>query len=67
MNKQEAKDQIFLLAFEALSKREQESVIENLLNNSLFKEELLDIVTIQQRKEEPSRSFRQYLLEKQKS
>ncbi len=62
----EATSNVFLTAFRALPKKQKEAVVEKLLNDKEFREDLVDIVLIEQRKKEPSRSLAEYLLEKRK-
>jgi hypothetical protein len=47
--------------FRSLKKNEREAVIERLLQDRQFREDLLDIATIQQRRSEPGRPLREYL------
>jgi hypothetical protein len=49
--------EVFLTAFLALPKAEQQAFIAKLLMQDEFIEDLLDIVTIEQRRSEPSRSL----------
>jgi len=60
-NKVEATAEVFITAFNALSQKEKHSIIEKLLRDKNFKEDLIDIVTIEQRKREPSISIEDYL------
>ncbi len=57
----EATAEAFWTAFRALSKEEREAVIERLLKDRDFMEDLIDIVTLEQRQNEPSRSLDEYL------
>ncbi|MGQ9625914.1 MAG: hypothetical protein ACUVV0_03300 [Anaerolineae bacterium] len=52
----EATAEAFWNAFRALSKKEREAVVERLLQDKEFREELIDMVILEGRKEEPSRS-----------
>ena len=47
--------------FRTLKKSEREAVIERLLQDRQFREDLLDIATIEQRRAEPGRPLREYL------
>ena len=47
--------------FRTLKKSEREAVIERLLQDRQFREDLLDIATIEQRRVEPGRPLREYL------
>jgi len=59
--------EVFLTAFRAMSKKERDAVIDRLLADKEFMEDLVDISIIKQRKHEPSRSLDDYLAEKGKS
>lgn len=61
MNTTEATASVFWTAFRSLSKKEREAVIEKLLNDREFREDLIDIVILEQRQNEPSRSLNEYL------
>ncbi len=54
MTKTEATSEIFWRAFRSLSKKARAGVIERMLHDSEFKEDLIDIVTIEQRVGEES-------------
>lgn len=58
--------EVFLTAFLALPKAEQQAFIAKLLTQDEFIEDLLDIVTIEQRRSEPSRSLDDYLADRAK-
>ena len=47
--------------FRSLKKNEREAVIERLLQDRHFREDLLDIATIEQRRGGPGRPLREYL------
>jgi hypothetical protein len=47
--------------FRSLKKGEREAVIERLLQDRQFREDLLDIATVEQRRSEPGRPLREYL------
>jgi len=55
----------FWMAFQALSMPEQRAVIERLLQDGDFREDLMDIALIEKRRDEPSRPLREYLAERQ--
>jgi uncharacterized protein YbaA (DUF1428 family) len=61
MSKVESKAEVFLWALQSLSKAEKEAVISRLLEDPELREDILDIALIEQRKDEPSRPFRDYL------
>jgi len=64
MNTNEAKAEGFWLAFKSLSKRDQQAIVERLLIEKDFMEDLIDICTIEQRRDEPSRPLDDYLAER---
>lgn len=64
MTTAEATSEVFWTAFRALPKKQREAVVERLLKDKEFMEDLIDIVIIEQRKKEPSRSLDEYLTEK---
>ncbi len=66
MNVIKAKADVFWMAFKGLPKKERQSVIERLLTDKEFMEDLIDIATIELRREEPSRPLENYLAEKEK-
>lgn len=61
MNTNEATAEIFWLAFKSLSKSDQHAIVERLLVEKDFREDLLDISTIEQRRDEPSIPLDDYL------
>lgn len=63
---EEAKAEVFWLAFKGLPRRERQLVVQKLLQDQEFVEDLLDIAVIEQRRSEPSRPLEEYLAEKQK-
>jgi hypothetical protein len=66
MTTAEATSEIFWTAFRALPKKQREAVIEKLLKDKEFMEDLIDIVIIEQRRKEPSRSLDEYLAERKR-
>ena len=64
MNKIESRAEIFLMAWQALSKAERKTVVNRLLEDPKMREDILDLALIRQRQGEPSRPFREYLAEK---
>ena len=56
----------FLTAFHALTKKEKKCVVDKLLKDKEFVEDLTDIVIFDQRKNEPSRSIDEYIANKKK-
>jgi hypothetical protein len=61
MTTTEATAEVFWTAFRALSKEEREAVVERLLRDKEFMEDLIDMVILEQRQNEPSRSLDEYL------
>jgi hypothetical protein len=57
----EATAQIFWTAFCAMPKKEREAIIEKLLAETEFMEDLFDSVILKQRENEPSRPLEEYL------
>ncbi len=66
MNVVEAKAEIFWTAFNSLSKKEKEAVIKKILGDKNLLEDLIDILIIEKRKKEPSRTLEEYLTDKGK-
>ena len=64
MSVKEAKAEVFWMAFSTLPRRERQSVIERLLKSTEFRQDLIDIAILEQRREEPSRPLEDYLAEK---
>jgi len=60
---EEAKAEVFWLAFKGLPKKEQQLVVQKLLQDKEFLEDLLDIALIESRRSEPSRPLEEYLTE----
>jgi hypothetical protein len=56
----------FRTAFRALPKKQRTAVIEKLLKDKEFVEDLTDIVIMEQRRNEPSRSLDEYLADKKR-
>ena len=63
---EEAKAEVFWLAFKGLPKKEQHRIVEKLLQDRGFVEDLLDIAIIEQRRSEPSRSLEEYLADQER-
>jgi len=62
---EEAQAEVFWLAFKGLPKKERQRVVEKLLQDREFVEDLLDIAVIEQRQSEPSRALEEYLAERE--
>jgi len=67
LTKSEATAEVFLTAFHALSKKEREKVILGITRDKKMREDLIDLATIQARKKEPARPFREYLQNRNKN
>ena len=59
----EAKAEVFWLAFKGLPKKEQQLVVQKLLQDREFIEDLMDIALIEHRRSEPARPLEEYLAE----
>lgn len=66
MTTTEATANIFWTAFRALPKKERETIVEKLLHDKEFMEDLIDTVILEQRKHEPSRPLKEYLADKRR-
>jgi phytoene/squalene synthetase len=66
MSTAEATAEVFWTAFRALPKREREALIEKLLHNREFLEDVMDLVILEQRRKEPSRPLEEYLSDRRK-
>ena len=66
MTSVEAMSEVFLAAFRTLPKKQKEAILEKLLKDKEFMEDLIDIVIIEQRRKEPSRSLDDYLADRKR-
>lgn len=66
MSVSEARTEVFWMAFKGLPKKDRQSIVERLLKDNEFIEDLIDIVIFEQRRKEPSRPLIDYLAEKRK-
>ena len=66
MTNAEATSEVFLTAFRALPKKAREAVVEKMLSDKEFMEDLLDTVIIEQRRKEPSPDLDEYLADRRK-
>jgi hypothetical protein len=66
MDTVEATSEVFLTAFRALPKKAREAVVEKMLRDEEFLEDLVDTVIIEQRRKEPSRNLDEYLTHRRK-
>jgi hypothetical protein len=62
----EAKAEVFWLAFKGLPRKEQHLIVQKLLQDRDFVEDLLDIAIIEQRRSETARPLEEYLADQQK-
>ena len=60
----EATIEAFWTAFRALSKKDRAVIMERLLADSEFREDLIDLAILKQRAKEPSRSIEEYLAQR---
>lgn len=66
MTTAEATSEVFWTAFKALSKKERNAIVEKMLSDKEFLEDLIDIVIIEERRKEPSRSLDEYLADRKR-
>lgn len=64
MNVTEAKAEVFWLAFKSMPKKDQHTIVERLLMDKEFRQDLIDISIIEQRRAESSRPLADYLAER---
>lgn len=57
---------VFLTAFRALPRKERETIVEGLLRDREFMEDLFDTVILEQRRKEPSRPLDEILADSRK-
>jgi hypothetical protein len=57
----EATSEVFMTAFRALPKKAREAVVDKMLSDKVFLEDLVDAAIIEQRRKEPSRTLEKYL------
>ena len=61
MTKVEATAEVFLTALKALPKRERDAVLVRIAQDKALARDLLDLSTVERRRKEHSRPFRDYL------
>jgi hypothetical protein len=66
MTNVEATSEVFLTAFRALPKKAREAVVEKMLSDKEFLEDVIDTVIIEQRRREPSRNLDDYIADRRK-
>ncbi len=57
--------EVFLTALRALPKADRERILRGLVKDRTLRRDLMDLATIEERRKEPSRPFRDYLKERQ--
>jgi len=65
MGKTEAVAEVFLIAIRSLPKAERDRVLRGLVKDRNLRRDLIDLATIEERRDEPSRPCRDYLKERQ--
>ncbi len=66
MTSTQATAEVFWTAFRSLKKKDRGAVVERLIGDKDFMEDLFDLVILEQRKREPSRSLEEYLADRKK-
>ncbi|NLF08402.1 MAG: hypothetical protein GX594_10540 [Pirellulaceae bacterium] len=61
----EATAEVFLTALRALPKEERQAVLSRIVDNEEWYEDLKDLAVFTQRRDEPSRSFRDFLKQRE--
>ena len=62
----DATSEVFMTAFRALPKKAREAVLDKMLRDKEFREDLMDAAIIEQRRKEPSRPLGEYLSDRRK-
>jgi hypothetical protein len=62
----DATSEVFMTAFRALPRKAREAVVDKMLNDKEFREDLMDAAIIDQRRKEPSRLLEEYLSDRRK-
>ena len=62
--KSKATAEVFFTAFQALAKEERDEVLVRIAGDRSLRRDLLDLATIAERQQEPSRPFHDYLGER---
>ena len=63
MTTSQATAEVFVTALRALSKKERQAVLALITDDEDLREDLLDLAVLSQRRDEPARSFREFLTE----
>lgn len=61
MTKAQATAEVFWTAFRSLPQREQQAILQRIVEDDSTRRDLQDLATIELRRREPSRPFREYL------
>jgi hypothetical protein len=64
--KSKATAEVFFMAFKALAKEERDEVLARIAGDRSLRRDLLDLATIAERQQEPSRHFDEYTTERGK-
>jgi len=62
----DATSEVFMTAFRALPKKAREAVVDKLLKEKEFREDLMDAALIERRSKEPARALEEYLSDRRK-
>jgi hypothetical protein len=63
----EARAEVYWTAFQALSKKDRQAVLARFVREREFREDLLDLMLLEERRSEPARPLRSYLVRRQKA
>ena len=63
MTQVEATAEVFLTALKALSRKEQQAVLQRMLQDEKLRRDMMDLAVIEERRAEPGRPLRAYLKE----
>lgn len=66
MAKEEKLAEGFLTAIRSLPKRDRQLILRGLVKDKSLRHDLIDLATIEERRKEPSRPFRDYLKERKR-
>ncbi len=64
MSPAESVAEVFVMALKSMPKNERDAVLVRIAHDKDFYEDLIDLIEIEKRRNEPSRPFREYLAEK---
>lgn len=62
MTRVQATAEVFVAAFRALPRRQKDAVLSQLAKDRTVREDLIDLAVAEERKKEPSRPLREFLL-----